>query len=47
MPMMEPDDDEPKWLKTLYLASWVTLWLFVALTMLGCLFGCMLYNWEG
>ena len=53
--MSQPTDDEPGWLKALYWFGWTALywfgwtalWLFAAVTTLMCLFGCMLYNWEG
>lgn len=41
----EPDD--PGWLKWLQLAGGLVAWLVLAVLMLACLFGCMLYNWEG
>lgn len=43
----EPNDDEPRWLAALYLAGWTVLWFFVAVLMLGCIFGGILYTWKG
>lgn len=43
----EPNDDEPRWLTALYMFGWVALWLFVAILMLACIFGGILYTWKG
>lgn len=45
--MSEPTDDEPAWQAALYWGSWAALWIFAALFMLMCIFGCLLYNWKG
>lgn len=42
-----PRDDEPLWESLLYWFGWTALWLFAAVFTLMCLFGCMVYNWEG
>lgn len=41
------EDFEAQAIKWLKLAGWIALWSCVAFTMLACLFGCMVYNWEG
>lgn len=43
----DPNDDEPRWLSALYLFGWLVLWLFVAVIMLACIFGGILYTWQG
>jgi hypothetical protein len=43
----EPTDDEPSWLSAMYWFGWFALWIFGAIFMLMCIFGCLLYNWRG
>lgn len=40
-----PENDDPKWLTVVYLVGLIVLWFLVALLMLGCIFGCMIYYW--
>lgn len=44
---MTPEDLEDQAIRWLKLAGLVIAWVLVAVTMLACLFGCMLYNWTG
>lgn len=44
---MSQHDSSPPGESWIYWACWAVLWLFAAIFTLMCLFGCMLYNWEG
>lgn len=42
---MGPVDDEPGWLKALWWASILFLWVGAAIVVLACVFGLVLINW--
>lgn len=45
--MTATNEDGPPGESWIYWACWAILWVFLAICTLMCLFGCMLYNWEG